>query len=386
MKREGFLTGTVLLVATAHFTHDVYSGFFAPLLPLLIAKLGISYSVAGLLTVAQQLPLLLSPLIGAWGDRLGVRSLFFLSPAVTAVTMSVLGLAPSFVTLAALLAVMGVSAAVFHVPAPVIIARVSGGHVGRGMSFFAIGGELARSAAPLVVLGAVAAWGLHGTWRLIPFGVALSIVLHLRFRRMPMAEDFRRERQAGGARAALRRHAPFFAALGGMFFLQGVMKAAFTTFLPTYLTATGASVWFGGVALSMIQFAGVGGALFSGPLSDRFGRRRVLLFAVALAPVFGVLALLLRGSAGLAVYVPLGVVLFAPPPVLLALSQEVDAENRVFINGMYMGMGFTLAAAAGGLFGVLADLTSLEWAFRISVGIAMLAVPVTHLLTRVTPD
>ena len=45
-----FQTGGVLLISTAHLVHDTFSSFLAPLLPLLIEKLGISYAMAGMLT------------------------------------------------------------------------------------------------------------------------------------------------------------------------------------------------------------------------------------------------------------------------------------------------------------------------------------------------
>ncbi len=40
-KDGGFQTGKILALSTAHFIHDVYSSFLAPLLPLLIEKLSI---------------------------------------------------------------------------------------------------------------------------------------------------------------------------------------------------------------------------------------------------------------------------------------------------------------------------------------------------------
>lgn len=71
-----------------------------------------------------------------------------------------------------LLLVTGISTAFWHVPMPVVIARVSGRRVGQGMSFFMLGGELARSVGPVIAVGAVSLWGLEGMWRLIPVGLA----------------------------------------------------------------------------------------------------------------------------------------------------------------------------------------------------------------------
>ena len=46
---------TVLLMASAHFMVDGYGNIFAPLLPLLIPKLGLSLAAAGTLTMLYQM-------------------------------------------------------------------------------------------------------------------------------------------------------------------------------------------------------------------------------------------------------------------------------------------------------------------------------------------
>jgi len=54
--KHRFQTVDAVIISVAHLLHDVYSSFLSPILPLLIEKLGISYSAAGFLSVAQRLP------------------------------------------------------------------------------------------------------------------------------------------------------------------------------------------------------------------------------------------------------------------------------------------------------------------------------------------
>ena len=97
----------------------------------------------------MQVPALLNPYVGAMADRISVRYFIILAPAMTAVPMSLIGLAPSYAILMILLFIAGISVSLFHVPAPVMVAKLSGDHKGRGMSFFMTGGELARTVGPL---------------------------------------------------------------------------------------------------------------------------------------------------------------------------------------------------------------------------------------------
>jgi FSR family fosmidomycin resistance protein-like MFS transporter len=108
-----FQSGKVAAISLAHLSHDIFSSFLAPLLPLLITKLGLSLSAVAILDIARKIPQLLNPLIGLLADRICVKYLVILTPAVTAICMSFLGVAPSFPVLFILLFVSGLSAAAF---------------------------------------------------------------------------------------------------------------------------------------------------------------------------------------------------------------------------------------------------------------------------------
>ncbi|MCP5097469.1 MAG: MFS transporter, partial [Chloroflexi bacterium] len=44
---DEFQTGQVLTIVGGHFTHDTYSAFLAPLLPLIQERLSTSYALTG---------------------------------------------------------------------------------------------------------------------------------------------------------------------------------------------------------------------------------------------------------------------------------------------------------------------------------------------------
>jgi FSR family fosmidomycin resistance protein-like MFS transporter len=117
---------------------------------------------AGLLSTVMQLPALINPWIGSLADRISVRWFLILAPAMTAIPMSLIGVAPTYGMLLVLMLFAGISISAFHVPAPVVVARMSGDRKGMGMSFFMVGGEAARAIGPMVAVGLVALLGLDG--------------------------------------------------------------------------------------------------------------------------------------------------------------------------------------------------------------------------------
>ncbi|MCC6955600.1 MAG: hypothetical protein IT316_02325, partial [Anaerolineales bacterium] len=64
-----FQTGQVVPVIAAHLTHDIYTSSVPPMLPLLIEKLSLSLTQAGLLSAMLQLPGILNPFFGYIADR-----------------------------------------------------------------------------------------------------------------------------------------------------------------------------------------------------------------------------------------------------------------------------------------------------------------------------
>lgn len=380
--KEGFHTGKVMLISFGHLVHDTYTSFLAPILPLLIEKFSLSYSLASLLGLLQRIPNLLNPFLGLLADRMGMRWLVILSPSITAIAMSLVGLAPSYTFIAVLLIVTGISSALFHVPTPVMVRKVSGDRIGKGMSWYMFGGEIARTVGPLAILGAVSLWGLEGTWKLIPFALAASLLLYVKLRKIRISDEFKDQSDIAGLKETFRQALPFFILMIGITFFRSVMRAALTTFLPTYMTLKGESLWTGGVFLSVLELSGAAGTLFWGYYSDRIGRRKALLIIVYSAPILMFLFSIMDGWASLPVLAILGFFLMGTTPILLALTQDRGTERPAFFNSMFLTVSFASEATALMIAGGLADWIGLEMTFHISGIISIGAIPFVYMLKK----
>ena len=129
------ITPRLALLTTAHFTVDVYSSFFSPLLPLLATRLGMNLAMVGTLVALASLSSSFSqPLFGLLADRLRRPWLIGLGPLVAAGLMSSVGLAPTFAALVGILMVGGLGVSWFHpqsaVLATAVLAAALAGHGG----------------------------------------------------------------------------------------------------------------------------------------------------------------------------------------------------------------------------------------------------------------
>ena len=117
-------------------------------------------------------------------DKICIKYLIILAPAFSTIFMSLLGLAPSYFILLILLFFTGISSSLFHVPSPVAIKNFSGNKAGSGMSFYMVGGELARSVGPLIITAAVSWWGFEGSYKIMPLGILASALLYYKLRNL----------------------------------------------------------------------------------------------------------------------------------------------------------------------------------------------------------
>jgi len=376
---QQFQTGQVLPIVGAHFIHDTYSAYVPSLLPVLIQRFSLSLTQAGSLTAVLQIPALLNPFIGYLADKVSLRYLVILAPAVTATLISSMGLAPNYFALAVILFAAGISTAAFHAPAPAMIGRVSGRKVGLGMSLFMAGGELSRTVGPLLAVWAVSTWTLSGIYRTAVLGWAATIMLYLRLRRVPVGLE-----RPGSIRSVLPLLRTLFLPLALINLFNDFLLACLTSFLPTYLKMQGATLLAAGGALSILSFAGAAGALTSGTISDWMGRKRVLLVATISSVILMLIFLKIQGWLIIPVLLLLGFTSLSTSPVMLATVQENLPNNRAAGNGFYMFISFLVRPISTIAIGALGDRIGLPSAFFWSTLVSLLSIPIILILPGIS--
>jgi len=373
MKKQKFYTSRVALVSFSHFIHDAYTSFLSPLLPLIIERLSLTLSQAGLLSTVMQIPALLNPFIGLVADNKGLaRWLVILAPTLTAIPMSLIGITPSYGLLLILVFFAGISVALYHVPAPVLVAKYSGDKKGRGMSLFMTGGELARTIGPLFAVAAVSVLGLdHFHW-VVVFAVLTSILLYFTLEREEEKTVIRRN---GSLLASYREIRHVLNPLIGILTARAFMHASMGMFLTVFVERKTGSLWYGGLALGIYEALGVAGVLSAGTLSDWMGRRRVLFWALLVAPVAILVFVFTTGALKIAMLMITGFTVLSTTPVMLALVQETARDNPSAANGLFMMVSFAARAFAVVIVGAIGDVAGLENMFIISALVGFTAIP-----------
>ena len=374
-KRAGMMDRTkVAVVGSSHFFHDIYPAFLAPLMPLIIANFGLSYTESGLLFFLVQIPSVFIPVIGIIADKYSLNYLIILAPALTGSIMSFIPLAPSYSILSIMLFCAGVVSVMYHVPSPVMIRYFAGSRIGTGMSVYMFSGELARTAGPLIIVTAVSWFGFEGSYKVFIFGILASAMLFWQLRHVDVKKNST-FKSGVGLKKTWDKLKPLFLIISVLLLSKAFMTKALTSFLPTYMTTKGTSVWVAGAALSILELAGAFGAITSGTLSDKIGRRKMLLFSFAAAPFAMFFFMMADGWLVIPLLLFLGFVNFTITPVLLALIQENEDEYPASANSIFMFFNFIISSMIVLLFGVLSDAFNLDTIYYLSIIITIAGMP-----------
>lgn len=373
VQESTFRTGKVSAIAAAHGVHDTYQAFLPSLLPLLIEKFSLIKTEAGLLSVFMTAPSLLQPFIGYLADRRSLRIFVILTPTLTALAMSLVGIAPYYWLTAMLLLIAGLSSASLHATGPVLAGRLSANRLGLGMSFWMVGGELGRTLGPIIIVSAVSTLGVQRTPWLAVGGVLVSLWMAYQLRHLPRRHA--ESHQALPWKKAITTMRPVLIPLSVILVTRALAFVSVSTYLPTFLTEEGASLMLAGASLSVLEAAGVIGALISGSLSDRIGRRPVMTFSLLSTSLFIFLLLNLRGWLQFPALLGLGFGLLSMTPVVMAIVQESFPENRALANGIYMAVSFVSSSFATLAIGAIGDLFNLRTAYLLSAILVLVGLP-----------
>jgi len=364
------LPPTILLLAAAHLVVDGYANIYAPLLPLLIPRLGLSLAAAGTLAMLFQVAGSVSQLGFGWlADRWRPRVLLTAGPIVAVIALSAIGWSSSTAMLAAALVVGGLGSAAFHPPAAVAAHRLGGPRPGFAMSVYVTGGTLGFSLGPLFFAPMTEWLGLAWTPAMaLPGLVVLAVFL----RRAPAVAAVPED-----ARGGLRALRPYTRPLT-LLYLIAVMRTltglCLTTYVPVLLTGRGMSLAEAGSAFALYLLASGAGGFLGGAVADRLGPRRVIVASLAAATPFLVVAPLLSGGWFIVVIAVGGFFLLATQPVTVTFGQMLAPVSAGTVASLMMGAAWGTAGLAVPLVGLLADRIGLEVALMWVSAVPLLGV------------
>jgi len=334
---------------------DGYGNIYAPLLPLLIPKLGLTLAAAGTLTMLYQMSASVGQVgFGHLADRWRPRLLVMAGPIISVSILGLVGIAPSIPLLAATLIVGGLGGAAFHPPAAALAHRLGGSQPGLAMSVHITGGTLGFSLGPLLFAPVAQRFGLAWTPLLVVPGLLVIAFFLSRVPPIPLHTD------SIAGFGALRPYARPLSLLYLIVVFRTLTSLAFATFVPVMLTRRGMTLGQAGAAVALYLFASGLGGLFGGPAADRFGARRVIALSLVLSTPFLLAAPLLSGWLFLTMLALGGFFLQSTLPVNVTFGQALAPVSAATVSSLMMGFAWGTGGLSAPLVGLIADRFGIE--------------------------
>jgi FSR family fosmidomycin resistance protein-like MFS transporter len=348
---------TLAALCTAHFVSDSYSSIIYPLLPLLKAKLALSSSqvflLAPLLAISSSL---MQPLYGFISDRYARRFFAVFAPTITAVFVSMIGLAPSYAMLIVLLVAGGIGIGSFHPQAAAMAAAASGERRRIGMAIFSALGTLGFAIGPFVITRIVDRFGLEHSYYIIGLGLVTSVML---YRVCPPLEA--PVKLAPGVAkikwqllTALRVAWKPLLLLYLITVIRSGIQITTNNYLPFLLKESGYGLTDTGNVITVFLLLGGLGGLAGGIMAERVSGRAVTLYSGLFGGPLMIAAFLTSGLTSVIFLGLGGFVLLSTLPVNVVMAQELVPGQTSTVSALMMGGAWGIGALTPPLLDIFA--------------------------------
>jgi FSR family fosmidomycin resistance protein-like MFS transporter len=333
---------SLVLLSLGHFCVDLYSGALGAFQPVLVDRLGLSLTQAGILGGAFVFSSSVTqPVYGILSDRFRTSLIAGLAPAAAGLFISTLGLAPGYTWLLALVMLGGAGVAAFHPQASSRATAGVPGNRGRLMAIFISSGTLGMAVGPTYFSALLTRLGPARTsWGALPGVLATVLLVAL----LPAAAPSIARAESAFDWKALRSVRRPLTILFFLVFIRSIVQVTFAQLLPLYLhLVRGHSVTGASLTLSLYLTFGAVGGFAGGHLSDRFGGRTVILISMISCVPFLALFFLTRGALSVFGLLLGGLTLLFTVPVNVVMAQELVPSQAGTVSALMMGFAWGTA-------------------------------------------
>ena len=342
------------------FIFSLGVGIATPIIPLLAQSLGASYTEVGLVGTSYSIIFIMfAALSGKLSDRLGRRALILISAVLNALAAVLYLVARNVNEIIIIRTLEGLAWAAFWPSVEALTTEIASASAsGRAMGLSSASYGTGFAFGSLIGGSIASTTGYRNTFYfyLLPSMVA-ALTISIWFKDAGAVDiskgDQHAAPQSNELKVDLRESRPFL--------LSNVVAASYTfvlgallTLFSVYAKGLGVEVFGIGVLFALFWIGRIVSSMSAGRLSDRVGRRSILIPALIGCAIASLIAAISVGIELLSIsMVIMGISIGAVFPVAVALiSDNVRTQQRGVAMGLFetsCGIGMMTAATVGGI-------------------------------------
>lgn len=354
----------MVFIGIAHLINDTMQSVIPAMFPLLQKDMGLTYTQLGLISFTLNMfASVLQPAVGFVTDKRPMPYALPLGMVSSFVGLTMLILAPSYMWILISVLFLGLGSAVFHPEGSRVSFMSAGNKRGLAQSIYQVGGNSGQALAPLISAFLILPFGMYGASVILiltAFGIALLTKVAVWYKK-----QLEQEKLSKVKKVLISSLPPLTKKQVGMaltlliliIFARSFYVTNITNFYIFYLMEQYAiSIEFGQVLIFLFMAMGVVGTFYGGMLSDRIGRKNVILMSVV-APIPLCIALpYLPLWVAAVLLVVIGGLLMISFSVLVVYAQELVPSKIGTMAGLTVGLAFGMGAIGSIVIGRIIDI------------------------------
>ena len=368
-------------ISFAHLINDMLQSVIPSIYPLIKGEFHLTFAQVGLIAFTFQIiASILQPFVGFYTDRKPRPFSLPVGMGLTLTGLLIASVATHYYVILVAVSFIGMGSSIFHPESSRVAHLASGGKKGLAQSIFQLGGNAGSAIGPLLAAIIIAPYGQFNViWFCLAAFVGILVLLRI--------GKWYRDRLAYNAKNKIthteyhnhnlpRKRVIFSLAIllvliFSKFFYLCSLTSYYTFFLihKFHLTIQHSQVY-----LFLFLGAVAAGTVIGGPLGDRFGRKYIIWISIlGVAPFTMLLPYVpLFWTAVLSVII--GLILSSAFSAILVYATDLVPGKVGLIAGLFFGLAFGMGGLGSAVLGKVADMTSIEFVFKICAFLPLIGV------------
>ncbi|EIJ81707.1 putative efflux transporter [Bacillus methanolicus PB1] len=358
----------LLIIGLCHLLNDTIQAVVPAMFPVLEKSMGLTYTQLGLIAFSlNMVSSIMQPVVGMYTDK--KPKPFALPIGLTFSLMGILGLAfaPKFEIIVISVLMIGLGSAVFHPEGSRVAYMAAGPRRGLAQSIYQVGGNSGQALAPLITAVVLVPFGQFGAvWFTLVAAVAVGLLIYIaNWYSMNLKigkTNLTKKKKSSSSNGIRSRGSVAFALtlILILIFARSWYISGMTNFYAFYaINEYSFSIKTSQLFLFAFLVAGAAGTFFGGPLSDKYGKKTIILLSMLAAAPITILIPYVPPVAAFILLTISGFILMSSFSVTVVYAQELVPGKIGTMAGLTVGLAFGMGALGSIGIGYLADIIGL---------------------------
>ena len=359
----------MIAIGIAHLINDTMQSVIPAMFPLLERNLGLTFTQLGLISfVLNIFASVLQPVVGFASDKKPMPYALPIGMISSFIGIAILAFSTQYWVIIVAVLFLGFGSAVFHPEGSRVSFMAAGSKRGLAQSIYQVGGNTGQALAPLISAFILDVYGQRGA-AIVLLATTVGIVLLGKISKW-YKQQLEQERASKKKRVLVSSLPPLTKKQVGIavtllfiiIFARSFYTTNITNFYVFYLMDHyDVSLRIGQILIFTFMAFGVVGTFFGGSLSDRIGRKNVILLSVVVPlPFCSALPYVPLWAATIFLII-IGALIMISFSVTVIYAQELVPSKIGTMAGLTTGFAFGMGAIGAIVIGVLMDQKGIDF-------------------------